>query len=131
MRLLGTGGEVNLAELVEGKASKYGVDTSRLGKLARTLDGHTFASLAEKRRYQELLALRAAGRIRDLELQPFFPFVVNGVRVGHYRADFRYVDIASGETVVEDVKGARPKEWSRTRKLMLALYGIRVKEVRP
>ena len=52
------------------RPTKYNVDTSRIGKAARTVDGITFASKAEARRYQVLKARELAGEIRDLELQP-------------------------------------------------------------
>lgn len=46
-----------------------------------------------------------------------------------YVADFVYVDCATGETVVEDAKGVRTKEYVIKRKLMLWVHGIQVKEV--
>ena len=45
-----------------------------------------------------------------------------------YKADFMYYDEA-GETIVEDVKGFRTKEYIIKRKLMLYQYGIRIREV--
>ena len=50
-------------------------------------------------------------------------------RAVSYVADFVYVDCATGETVVEDAKGVRTKEYVIKRKLMLWVHGIRVKEV--
>ena len=50
-----------------------------------------------------------------------------------YIADFVYIDNASGETVVEDVKGYRRDGayniFTIKRKLMLYLKGIKVNEV--
>ena len=43
-----------------------------------------------------------------------------------YVADFVYED--NGDTVVEDTKGMRTKEYVIKRKLMLYRYGIRIKE---
>lgn len=45
-----------------------------------------------------------------------------------YIADFVYTD-AVGNTVVEDTKGVRTKDYVIKRKLMLYLHGIRVREV--
>ncbi len=45
-----------------------------------------------------------------------------------YRADFVYSDNA-GNTVVEDVKGIKTKDYIIKRKLMLSVYGVRIKEV--
>ncbi|MFX7845371.1 hypothetical protein ABTK14_24240 [Acinetobacter baumannii] len=42
-------------------------------------------------------------------------------------ADFVYKD-ANGNTVVEDTKGVRTKEYILKRKLMLRVYGIRITE---
>ena len=42
-------------------------------------------------------------------------------------ADFVYV--RDGQTVVEDAKGVRTKDYIIKRKLMLWLHGIRVQEV--
>lgn len=50
-------------------------------------------------------------------------------RACFYVADFVYVDNATGETVVEDVKGVRTKDYIIKRKLMLWVHGIRIKEV--
>lgn len=46
-----------------------------------------------------------------------------------YIADFVYTDNETGQTIVEDTKGVRTKEYIIKRKLMLYLHGIRIKEV--
>ena len=46
-----------------------------------------------------------------------------------YIADFVYTDRATGQTIVEDTKGVRTKEYIIKRKLMLHVHGIRIKEV--
>lgn len=46
-----------------------------------------------------------------------------------YIADFVYTDNETGQTVVEDTKGMRTKDYIIKRKLMLYLHGIRIKEV--
>ena len=66
------------------------------------VDGVSFASKAEARRYGVLKLLAAAGEISDLTLQPVIPLVVNGQTIGKYIGDFRYVE--NGEVVIEDVK---------------------------
>ena len=50
-------------------------------------------------------------------------------RACSYVADFVYVDAATGQTVVEDTKGVRTKEYIIKRKLMLAVHGIQIKEI--
>jgi hypothetical protein len=96
------------------------------------IDGIHFASTGEGRRYRQLCLRLRAGEIRDLELQPRYPLVVNGVNVGTYVADFRYVETATGETVTEDFKGGKATITPVFRlkaKLVRALYGIVVQEV--
>jgi hypothetical protein len=98
------------------------------------LDGKTFDSQREARRYQELRWLLRTGVITDLQMQVPFELIPSQ-RVGgkvverpvKYVADFVYTE--NGQTVVEDVKGLRTKEYIIKRKLMLYKYGIRVREV--
>lgn len=104
------------------------------------VDGIRFASTKEARRYQELRWLEAAGVVRDLERQPRYALEVfelhRGaagaiVPCGHYTADFRYVDVATGAVVVEDVKSrATATTAYRLRKRLIeAIHGITVVEV--
>lgn len=99
-------------------------------------DGIRFASKAEMRRYVDLRLLERAGHIRDLEVQPAFPIEVinigNGeaTQVGVYKADFRYFNVDHGGTVVEDVKGMSTVVYRLKKRLVEALYGIRIQEIR-
>ena len=96
------------------------------------VDGITFASRAEARRYQELALLESAGAIRELELQPPYDLVVNGTKVTRYVADFRYWDNERNVAVVEDVKGGKATitpAYRIKRALMKAIYGIEISEV--
>jgi hypothetical protein len=95
-----------------------------------TVDGITFRSKIEARRYRDLRLRECAGEISGLEYEPeSYPLVVNGVKVTSYRPDFRYVD--DGVLIVEDVKStatARARDWPIRKKLMLAIHGITVRE---
>tara|TARA_R100000773_G_C4157159_1_gene76632 strand:+ start:319 stop:636 length:318 start_codon:yes stop_codon:yes gene_type:complete len=72
-------------------------------KNKRTIvDGISFASKREAHRYSELALLETTGKIYGLKVQPRIPLWVNGVKIGHYVADFEYK--INGETVIEDVK---------------------------
>jgi len=94
------------------------------------LGGLTFNSPAEARRYAELKSAEQAGFIHDLELQPAYPCVVNGVLVCTYRADFRY-RTKDGKEVVEDVKGNKLQVVKLKKRLVSALYpGTKISEVR-
>lgn len=119
------------------------------------VDGVTFASQKEARRYQELRLLERAGEICQLELQPVFELVVvemtvgsrlkraaakmagrsthgiGHVAVGSYRGDFRYRtgDDGTGAVVVEDVKGFKTPLYRWKKKHVEAQYGIQIREV--
>ncbi len=92
-------------------------------------DNIQFDSRKEAARYQELTLLERAGTICNIELQPRYNLVVNGQKLGFYKADFRYRDVATGEVIVEDVKGVRTAVYMLKKKLVKALYGIEIIEV--
>lgn len=121
---------------------------SKYGAKKCIVNGITFDSRKEARRYQELLLLVRAGVIQDLQRQVKFVLIPsqyetyerygkNGNRLQDgtrlverecaYIADFVYTE--GEKLVVEDVKGLRTKDYIIKRKLMLHKYGIRVKEV--
>jgi len=122
------------------KANKY-------GNRKIEVDGISFDSKKEARHYTELLLLQKAGKIKDLQRQVKFQLIPaqrepetigpkGGVKPGKlierevaYIADFVYVDTRTGETVVEDTKGFRTKEYTLKRKMMLYFHGIRIREV--
>jgi hypothetical protein len=111
---------------------------SKYGAVKTQIDGHTFASKAEAKRYAQLKELERLGEIDSLELQPRYE-LAPGVKFSdaaratpalRYVADFRYRDHL-GRLVVEDVKGGPVTEGYRIKKhLMLAIHGIEVREVR-
>ena len=60
--------------------------------------------------------------ISDLETQPVFPLLVNGIKIGRYTADFKYKN-QDGEVVIEDVKSKITKTRDyMLRKKILATY---------
>lgn len=103
-----------------------------------TVDGMTFDSMKEYRRWCELDLLERAGEIHHLTRQEEYTLIptqkINGrtERAIKYRADFCYVE-KGGTKVVEDVKGYRGGSayaiFRIKKKLMLYRYGITVKEV--
>lgn len=113
-----------------------------------TVGGMTFDSKKEYRRYNELVLLQKAGAISDLETQKEFELIpaqyetyerygAKGQRLKDgkrcieksciYKADFVYKE--NGETVVEDTKGVKTKDYIIKRKLMLYIHNIHIKEV--
>lgn len=103
----------------------------KYGNQKVVIDDIPFDSQKEGVRYWELKQMRNNGEIRDLECHPVYRFETNGVRIGRYIADFRYRVVATGETIVEDVKSDATKTTAyRLRKrLMKAFHGIDVVEV--
>ncbi len=93
------------------------------------VDGIIFDSKAEARRYRELLLLLNTGSIRDLKLQPKFlleeGFKLKGktYRKIEYIADFQYIEVSTGEIIVEDVKGVETEAFKLKKKLFLKKYG--------
>lgn len=108
----------------------------KYGERKTEVDGITFDSDAEARRYRELILLQAAGEIRDIEIQPKWvlqPSFKRGKRTTRaitYRADFRYTEVATGEVVVEDVKGMETEVFKIKAKMLLYHHDIEVKRVR-
>jgi hypothetical protein len=103
------------------------VKVPKYRNIKTTVDGITFDSAKEARRYSELKLLERSGRITGLEVQPSFPIVINGVKVCTYKADFGYVD-QIGSPVIEDCKGFKTPVYRLKKKLMLAVHGIEVLE---
>ena len=107
---------------------------NKYGSRKTTVDGVTFDSKKEAKRYQELRILEKAGEISDLRRQVKFELIpsqrIDGKvaeRAVEYRADFVYTQ--DGKQVVEDTKGLRTKDYIIKRKLMLYRYGIRIREI--
>lgn len=87
-----------------------------------------FDSKREARRYSQLLLMRKAGEIRNLQCQAEFILRVQGTTICKYRADFYYED-KHGNPVIEDAKGVRTAVYRLKKKLMKAQYGIEIQEV--
>lgn len=98
-----------------------------------TLDGIEFDSKKEAKRYAELLYLQKAGIIAELKMQEEFELIpkCGKERPAKYHSDFSYIEVATGEKVVEDVKSraTRTKDYILRRKLMNWRYGIQIREV--
>lgn len=107
---------------------------AKYGNRKVTADGQTFDSRKEYRRFCELRLLEKAGEVADLRRQVRFELLpaqrIDGKVVERsvtYIADFTYTE--NGQTVVEDTKGVRTKEYILKRKMMLFFHGIVIKEV--
>ena len=103
----------------ETKRNKYGNRRTKV-------DGVSFASAGEARRWGELKLLERAGEISELRRQQPYPLKVNGRLVTTMVLDFVYRNRA-GEPVYEDFKGHMTPEWALKAKLFLALTGKEIK----
>jgi len=84
------------------------------------IDGITFDSRAEGRRYSQLKLLERAKEIKALAVHPTFPLKINGVTIGTYKPDFVFFE--GGRQIVEDVKGVVTKDASLRMRVFMALY---------
>lgn len=118
---------------------RFGMQPTKYRNRPTEEEGIRFDSMAEARRYRELKLLQAHGAIRNLELQPEYALVVQGidgkpVKVAKYRADFRYErkhpKEAAWAVIVEDVKGYETAVFRLKAKLVKALHGVTIELVR-
>ncbi len=132
---LGPAAQRQIAAAKPAGKSKYHNQKDSRGPLV-------FDSKKEARRFDELMLMLKAGKIRNLKLQPQFTLqeaytTTDGVRVRaiRYRADFSYEErpeIWDDWTfVVEDVKSnaTKTRVYEMKKKLMREKFGIDVREV--
>ena len=126
--------------------------SSKYKAVKTTIDGITFDSKKEAKRYTELKLLEKTGMITHLELQPTYDITINGAKICKYKADFRYFTVraennepsynSKGEwqtptmtgqkegQIVEDVKGFKTPIYRLKKKLVEACYpGTQIVEV--
>lgn len=130
---------IHVAKLAGGAAAN--VPKKGKGKFGNEKvfhEGMKFDSKKELRRWLTLVQRQAMGLIRDLRRQ--VPFVLaEAVDLGEkrkkpairYVADFVYVVVATGATVVEDAKSKPTKKLPeyRMKKHLMALLGFLIEEV--
>jgi hypothetical protein len=100
---------------------------NKYGAIKTTVDGIKFDSKKEAARYGVLKLCEKAGSISNLSLQPKFDLIVNGTKIGFYKADFKYNNL-NGKEVIEDVKGMKTPVYNLKKKLIKAIYGIDIFE---
>lgn len=101
---------------------------SKYGNKKTIVDDIQFDSTKEANRYKELKLLLKAGHIWLLEMQVPFELNTGGTHSLVYIADFVYIDILTGEKVIEDVKGFRTREYKKKKRLIKKVYNIKIKE---
>lgn len=91
-------------------------------------NGRWYDSKKEAHRAYELDMLARGGYVKQWSAQPEYKFIINGVKIGSYFADF-LVEYPDGHTEVEDVKGVRTDLYKWKCKMMEAIYKIKIKEL--
>jgi len=109
---------------------------NKYGNKKTVIDGITFDSKKEAKRYGELKMLKKAGRILDFTMQPEFPYITTHYHPTEamstytvkrkYIADFA-VTYPDYSVEIEDVKGFSTAEFKRKKKIVEAIYGIKIK----
>lgn len=102
---------------------------NKYGNRKTTVGGITFHSAKEAARYKELLLMKLAGELKDLELQPSYVLEVDGIRICIYRGDFRY-RTKEGKWICEDVKGHPTDVFKLKWKVVKAMLRYRDTEFR-
>ena len=126
----------------------YSKSKSKYGNTKINYGNETFDSKKELNRYLELQLLQRANELSNLQRQVEFVLIPNQYetiektlkngkikqeqklieRKCSYIADFVYTD-KQGNTIVEDTKGIRTKEYIIKRKLMLYIKNIKIHEI--
>ena len=92
------------------------------------IDGITFDSKKEANRYKELKILENIGKISNLVLQPIyvlqesFEYKGKKIRAIKYIGDFEYIELKTGNKVLEDTKGFKTKDYLIKVKLLKNKY---------
>jgi hypothetical protein len=114
---------------------------SKYGNKPVAVDGYRIDSGREARRWRELQLMEINGKIHDLVRQPKY-ILAPGVMIAgegrkrpamRYRADFAYVEVATGHRIVEDVKSAptaAKADFRMRQHLMKSVHGIDVRIVK-
>lgn len=103
---------------------------SKFRNIRTIVDGIPFDSKGEAGRYVKLKLLLQSGEIKNLELQKPYELNDGGTHSLKYVADFVYIDCSTGETIVEDFKGHRTREYNKKKALMLKVHGIKILETK-
>ncbi len=102
---------------------------NKYGATRVQIDGVWFDSKDEGRRYRELQLMQASGLISNLETHPAYKIIYNDYTICVVELDFKYLDLKTGEYVIEDVKGKDNAGSILKRKLVEAFHKIKVKVV--
>lgn len=90
------------------------------------LNGVEFDSTRECRRYQDLELMQRGGQIFELKRQVPYDITIDGAHICTWIADFTYR--INGKQVTEDVKGFKTPEYKLKKRLVEAIYGVKILE---
>lgn len=91
------------------------------------LDGHTFKSEEEYRRYRGLRELLKEGQIERLEVNPEYPIMIHGKTIATYIPTFCFYNTLKQQQQVIQVINNKPNPLMELKiKLFEALYEISV-----
>lgn len=112
--------------LTPAQFAGIGGKKSKFGNRKKVLDGITFDSTREARRYQDLVLMQKGGQINLLRRQVPYPIYIKGKKICDWLADFVYIQ--NGLVVVEDSKGHKTDIYKLKKKMVEAEYGFRIRE---
>lgn len=99
-----------------------------------TIDGITFDSRREARRWAQLQLLERAGEIENLRRQVVVPLegrdgplLARKGRQMRITVDFAYLDLSTGLTIYEDAKGFATRDYE-VRRAVAAAQGVEIVE---
>lgn len=106
---------------------------SKYGNRKTVVDGITFDSAKEAKRWGELKQMVRSGLINGLDRQRKYRFEHNGILIGSYIGDFAYWKRVNGVQTyfLEDVKSEMTRKlpvYRLKKKLMLAFFEIEITE---
>jgi hypothetical protein len=111
--------------------------THKYRAVKTVVDGIEFPSKREANRYKELMLLKRAGVVKEIELQPAYelmpgfthPATGKRVRPTKYIADF-LITYEDGHQEIEDTKGMRTEAYNLKKKMFMHRYpNLSIKEV--
>jgi len=103
-----------------------GVKKSKYRNVKTVVNGISFDSRKEAAWYAKYDLLQRAG-ILTFEMQVKYDLIVNGIKIGFYKADFvlKYPD---GKIEVVDIKGVKTSTYALKKRMIKAIYGIEIIE---
>jgi len=114
---------ITAAEFKKLKAKKSKYKAKKV-----VFDGIKFDSIKECNRYKQLLLMQKAGEVVKIELQPRYDIIINSNFCGFYKADFKLY-YSDGRIDIEDVKGMKLPIYNLKKKIVEAMYNIKIIEI--